>query len=387
MSEFEDKVRAAFDAEIKRVPSRPGLRQRVIANAVATPRTRGARFGAWLTPPRLALVGAAAAVLVVAGVGIRLATVNSPGIAKVSPTPSAAQLAFGKLPAPALHPPQGLGGGGGTTASVVPYFGPATMTWSGQLPSVPRSAPVYRFQFPTDTDADAFAAKLGGTLTASESGQGPRTYRLPGGWTLSISFNDPVAGEPTFIMNAGTGPSGTQPLGEAAARAAADAELARRGLTPTWKFTVSVSTLPALVNGAPSYIVRYQRVIDVAPGVTAGEVDGNGDPSGIQVVVDSSGQALQIGGSLRLAEQSATYPLRPPSSVVSEALAAPPLQPQEGPVPAVTLTKVTLVYTVVHSDNVGYLEPAYLFTGTFTMKGPLEKRVLVPALARNSLAS
>ena len=384
MGEFEDKLRAAFDAEVKRAPVRPGLRQRVIANAVATPRTRGALLGGWLTPPRLALVGAAAAVLIVAGIGFRLATQTGPGIAKGSPTPSTQQLAFGKLPAPALHPPQGLGAGGGPTVTT-PYFGPATMSWSGHLPSVPKSAPVYRFQLATDSDADAFAAKLGARLTAPESGLGPRMYQLPGGWVLSISFTDPVAGEPSFIMNASTGPSGTQSLSDAAARAYADAELARRGLTPSWKFAVSVSTLPAMVNGAPSYLVRYQRLIDIAPGVTAGEVDGNGDPSGIQVVVDASGKALQIAGTLRLAEQAASYPLRSPGSTINEAISAPPLQPQEGPVPVVTLTKVSLVYTVVHSGNVGYLEPAYLFTGTFTMKGPLEKRVLVPALPASAL--
>src|ERR671936_670016 len=73
MGEFEEKVRAAFDAEVKRVPARPGLRQRVIANAVATPRGRQWGFTTWLTPPRLALVGAAAAVLIVAGIGIRAA--------------------------------------------------------------------------------------------------------------------------------------------------------------------------------------------------------------------------------------------------------------------------------------------------------------------------
>ena len=384
MSEFEDKVRAAFDAEIKRAPARPGLRQRVIANAVTTPRPRRARFGAWLTPPRLALVGAAAAVLVVAGVGIRLATANAPGIAKVSPTPSAAQLAFGKLPAPALHPPQGLGGGGGTV-SVVPYFGPANMTWSGTLPTVPHTAPVYRFALATQTDADAFAARLGGQLTDPGSDKSPRLYRLPSGWVLSISFNDPVAGEPTFIINSPNASSGNQPLGDAAARTAADAELTRLGLMPTWKFSVSISTLP--FGSAPNYVIQYQRLIDVSGSTTAGEVDGNGDPAGIRVAVDSSGQALLVSGSLRLAEQAATYPLRPPSSVVNEALTAPPLQPADGPVPAVTLSKVTLVFTVAHADNVGYLEPAYLFTGTFVEKGTLEKRVLIPALARNSLAS
>ena len=40
MADFEEKVKAAFDAEFDRTRPRPGLRGRVIANAVATPRDR-----------------------------------------------------------------------------------------------------------------------------------------------------------------------------------------------------------------------------------------------------------------------------------------------------------------------------------------------------------
>ena len=54
MADFEEKVKAAFDAEFDRTRPRPGLRGRVIANAVATPRVRRRGFGALLTPPRLA---------------------------------------------------------------------------------------------------------------------------------------------------------------------------------------------------------------------------------------------------------------------------------------------------------------------------------------------
>ena len=89
MADFEDKVKAAFDEEFERTRPRPGLRGRVIANAVATPRTHRRGVGAWLTPPRLAAVGAAAALLVVAGVGLRIATQGPPPIARTTPTPSA----------------------------------------------------------------------------------------------------------------------------------------------------------------------------------------------------------------------------------------------------------------------------------------------------------
>jgi len=383
MSEFEEKVRAAFDAELKTAQARPGLRQRVIANAVATPRRRGISFTAWLSPPRLALVGAAAAVLVVAGVGIRLATTQrTTVVAQHSPTP-APVLAFGKLPAPQLHPPIGLGGGGGGP-TVVPYFGPATMTWSGQLPQVPISAPVYRFSLPTPADEDAFAARIGAKPQGND--QFGRTYRGPDGFIMFIG-TEPDANEPVFIMNLQASPSGGQPVNEAGARAVADAELAHLGLTPSWSFSVQVSSFAPVGQSAPMYTLTYQRVIRLSNGLIAGEVDGNGDPSGIQVMVDANGNVIRLAGPLRLAEQSAKYPIRSGTSATRDAINAPPVFPGSGPVPAVTLTKATLVYTVTHSDNTGYMEPAYLFTGTFPDQGVTsEKRVLVSALAPSGVS-
>ncbi len=387
MAEFEDKVKAAFDAEFERMRPRPGFRGRVIANAVASPRTRQG-FGAWLTPRRLATVAAAAALVVVAGVGLRLATQGAPPIAKTSPTPSAAQLAFGKLPPPGLHPPNGLGGGGGGAPTLTPYFGPATLSWAGQLPTVPSSAPVYRFALPTIADEDAFASRLGAKLLSAASAKGPRSYQGPDGYAIDIS-DDPVASEPTFVMNREPGPNPRQPLTEAGARAAADAELTTLGLTPSWTITVQISQLTPVGQSTPIFVVQYQRLIQISSTVTAGEVDGNGDPAGIQVMVDSGGRAIRVAGPLRLAEQPAAYPLRASSTVVHAAVTATPAVPVTNggsSVPAVTLTKATLVYTVASANGFGYLEPAYLFTGTFDHGGyPYEKRVLIPAVAPRGL--
>jgi hypothetical protein len=381
MADFDEKVKAAFDAEFERTRPRPGLRGRVIANAVATPRTqRGLRT--WLTPPRLATIAAAAVLVLVVGVGVRLAT-QAPPIAKGSP--SAAQLAFGKLPPAGLHPPIGLGAGGGNAPTVLPYFGPATMTWSGPLPKVPSTAPVYRFTLPTTADDDAFAARLGARLQPGLVPSEPRTYRRPDGYVLSIA-PDPVAQEPTYRLIRETGPSPNQPYTEDAARAAADAELARLGLTPTWRSAVTVSRLNQSNDQPLIFIVQYQRLIPLGGGAVAGEVNGNGDPSGAQVVVDSGGHTLEVSGILRLAEQSAAYPLGAPASVVNAAVTATPVTNESGPAPAVTLTRVTLVYTTVEAGDVGYLEPAYLFSGTFSLHGyPAEKRVLIPAIAPGGL--
>src|SRR5919108_3596633 len=143
MADFEEKLRKAFDAEAKQSPAPPNLRYRVVSKAVATPRR--ASWAAWLSRPRLATVGAVAAVLLISGIGFRVATQSRPIVGQPSPTASPiTQLAFGPLPAASLHPPVGLGGGGGAS-TVEPYFGPATMTWAGTLPEVPASAPVDRF--------------------------------------------------------------------------------------------------------------------------------------------------------------------------------------------------------------------------------------------------
>ena len=387
MAEFEDKVKAAFDAEFERTRPRPGLRGRVIANEVATPRIQRRGIGAWLTPPRLAVAGAAAAVLVVAGVGLRVATQGPPVAVKPTPTASPSVLAFGKLPAPGLHIAQGFGGGG-TAPTLAPYFGPATMTWSGQLPKVPSSAPVYRFALPTTADADAFAARLGAKLVSPGSGKEARTYQLPG-FRLEVQLDDPVAGEPTYILNTTTALGPNQPTTEDAARQAADAELARRGLAPSWKASVQVTRLQGFPGGPVIFSVQYQRVIPLPGGAEAPEVDGMGDPAGIKVDVDSQGHVVRIAGILRLAEESATYPLQPPAAVANAAVAATPaVSGDPGPPPTVALTKVTLVYTTVSSGGVGYLVPAYLFTGTFESSGySYEKRVLVPALAPRAIGS
>jgi hypothetical protein len=127
-------------------------------------------------------------------------------------------------------------------------------------------------------------------------------------------------------------------------------------------------------------------LIPLSDGGFAPEVDVNGDPQGLQVGVDPSGQVYRLGGLLPVTEQSGAYPLRPAAPTVKDAIAAPPLVPDAGPVPAVALTRAQLVYTAVKSGTETYLEPGYLFSGVFVRDGQaFEKRVLVPALAASAL--
>jgi hypothetical protein len=135
----------------------------------------------------------------------------------------------------------------------------------------------------------------------------------------------------------------------------------------------------------PLMTFHYQRVVDVGGGVQAGLVDGGGDPLGIDVTVDG-GTVVAIHGLVPdQQEQSGGYALAPPDP--QKAIAAPAQVQGTGTPPAVALTQVRLVYAVVRNGGDAYLEPAYLFTGTFSMEGhPAEKRVLVPALAASALA-
>jgi len=143
----------------------------------------------------------------------------------------------------------------------------------------------------------------------------------------------------------------------------------------------------SLVAG-PQYAIDYQRLVQVSSNLMAGEVDGNGSPSGIQVTVDSSETVMRVSGVLRLAEQAATYPLRSAAAALDMALKASATPNPSAAVPAVAITKLTLVYTAVRAGADDYLEPAYLFTGSFTINGyPHEMRLLVPALADSGLRS
>ena len=389
MSEFEERIRSAFEGELEKAPAPDGLRERVIAKAVQTPQPRG--LGAWLAGPRLGgprlmtLAGAAAAVVIVAaGVGVYLSTRSGPPVARTQPS-APAFLAFGKLPAPGF-PPTELGGGGGPQPSVIPYFGPAVLSWSGRLPALSSSAPVFRFTLPGPADADALAARLHATPEAP--GSVVKTYRTPDGWHLSIGFGDPLAQQPTFTLQRDLSPPAGPLPSEAAVRAAAADELSRLGLTPSWRSRVSVDSFTAQGQNTPIFVVTYERLIALG-GDTARQVDGSGDPAGIHVTVDAGARVVGIAGVVPAQEETAAYGLRSGTSAVQTALSAPATAPGgNGAVPAVSLSHAELVYQVVESEGQGFLEPAYLFTGTFQSNGQtFEKRVLVPAVLANAIRS
>jgi hypothetical protein len=391
MGEFEDRLRDAFDGELARTPVPSNLRQRVILNAVGTPRQATRRFGSAASTRVFAFGGALAAVVaiaVVAGsVGVALGRNGRP-VAQESPAPSQspAQVAFGKLPPPNLNPPVGVGGPGGAPGAI-PYFGPAQMTWAGELPQVPGSAPVVRFTTPGAAEADALAARFGAKLDPRSSGPQARNYSGPGGLQMGVQL-EPA--EPTFAVLKNALKASSAGPTEALARAAAADFLSRYGLTPSWPYAILTSSAASPQQagpfgpppGMPGFTITYQRLLPLGNGGFAPEVDVNGDPAGLQLMVDPSGQVYRASGPLPAAETSGRYPLRAAGSTINAALTSAPLVQESGPVPSVPLTRAQLVYTAVRSGSQTYLEPGYLFTGTFVRDGlQYEKRVLVPALA------
>jgi hypothetical protein len=332
------------------------------------------------------LAGAAAAVLLVVGVaGLYLATHRAHSTASAPVTP-----AFGKLLPPMLNPPLGIGGVADSTALAIPYFGPAKLSWSGHPPKAIGTAPVERVTLPTPAELDGFARGVGGTLSSASATA--RIYELPGDFNMVINHDNPVGIEPNFVINRlkAVTPAVTL-VSTDAARAAADAFLRTRGLTPTWDNAVTVTRYSSLALTV--FYVLYQREILVGSSRVP-EVDRSGSPQGILVEVESGGQVVSADGVVRLAAQSATYGLRPPASAVPDALVAPPAMapdqfPSLSPFPAVALTREQLVYIAVAAGSgTTYLEPAYLFTGTFNQGGTdFEKRVLVAALVASAIKS
>jgi len=78
---------------------------------------------------------------------------------------------------------------------------------------------------------------------------------------------------------------------------------------------------------------------------------------------------------------SAPYPSRQPTDAVGEAIARGATSSATAP-GQVTLTQARLVYVAVVSGGQGYLEPVYLFTGTYENGGVTSiVQELVPALA------
>ena len=283
---------------------------------------------------------------------------------------------FGRLPTPDFNPVVKSGVSAAPTSpndahyAPSPYFGPATLTWAGQLSVTISTAPVFRYREPTASMADAFAAGLGAGLDDRSAGLGTysaRDYKLVvKGTVLSPAQSPLYLIAPTPLM---------PPVAAAGANPpdVASVFLAEHSLAPQWPNTVVVRGTGEIVQ------VLFIRQFD-APGYgPATLIDSQGEPYGIEV--DLKGNLVQgVVGLLPLSLDIANYPIIAGDKAIQAAL-TPKQSPPTTPGPAVQLTKAELVYVLAPAGGQSFYEPAYLFSGTFQMSGATYvMRVMVPAV-------
>jgi len=265
--------------------------------------------------------------------------------------------AFGSLPTPRLASPSRSPSATGT---VVPYFGPATLSVVAGVTSLPVTLPVFRFALPSTRQAATMAADYQGHPLSSSASP----FREP---RVQITVST-------------AGPAGV-PLADTAALDAADAFLAARRVALPW------SHLPEVVDQGSLALVRYARQFPVDGYGLAIQVDQAGAHAGADVAVRPDRKVVRATVPMKLPLQSSAYSSRSSESAAQDALGAPP--PSSfglTPVPQVQLSRADLVYVAMQAGAYGYFEPAILFTGAFTLGGTqYEKRVLVPALDTSNL--
>jgi hypothetical protein len=298
---------------------------------------------------------------------------------------------FGRLPSVALYPgvpaPHVKGSpypveDGQPSVEAIPtnlYFGPATLSWTGQFPPPVGQALVSRYQEPTQAGADQFATSLGATSSnQAQDASGYLGIYTGQGFSLAISSSRSVPPrEPRFnLVPIGTAPGGGD------AKTAATSFLATHSLMPTWPYAVDISSTGDQVR------VQFDRAFPLPNGEAAYLVGGLGERYGIDVFLQG-GQPPIADGPLPLNLESASYPLITASRAIQLAVTSSPTGPQViSPTPVVKLDKVELVYAVAVSGAQGFYEPAYLFSGTFQYEGQtMVKRVLVPAVDPSQLNS
>ena len=353
---IEGQLNAAFASARPRPEFEDELWVRIRAGAGLGVRLREAWTSLNRGPLVASGVGLAALVLValIAFVSLRVGGSGAP-----TATTAGGSRSSSYVPAPALKATSGQAAAADAQApAVTPYYGPADLSWSGVLPTLPTTAPVLAFKPLSPDELAAFTA---------QTALGP-----PYAFTLELTGPEPryvISNGSQNDLTAGIAPTDQQ------AKQAADAFIADHKLAPTWPADVVVSRT---AQGAVS--VQYFRRFPVSGAAPAVEIDESGSRAGISFLIGPGPTVIQAQGPVPVSTQSSTYPLRQPEAMVAAALAAQPASAQSvgTTVPKVALSRATLVYIAVRP---GYYEPALLFTGSFTIGNQIyEKRVLVPAI-------
>jgi hypothetical protein len=320
--------------------------------------------------PAVPSAAVAVGLVVLLGAGIYTLSGLHGGGAASSPTslnPGDASAGFGQtLPRPAYGAPVAAG----TQAGPAAYAGAATLVWAGNLTVSSTALPVYRYIEPTGADADRFAASLG-ALPSNDVAQGGIGVYAGRDFTLVVLSS--VAQPPREpYVNVSDLKSTVASTGDSVK--VATAYLAAHHLLPTWAYTTDVQTNAGAVR------VDFLRIFDV-PGLgQANLVDSSGNRYGTEVDLAPGATGAFEKAPMPLTLETATYPIISADQAI-RALGASSSQ-SGASIPVVRITKAELVYTLVWGGDHGYYEPAFLFSGTFTLNGVVNvKRVLIPAVA------
>lgn len=262
-----------------------------------------------------------------------------------------------------------------TVGGFATYPGAVTLVWAGNLTVSATALPVYRYVEPTGTEADRFAASIG-ALPSNDVAQGGIGVYAGRDFTLVVLSS--VASPPKEpYVNVSDLKSTVASGGDSVA--IAKAYLDKHHLLPTWPYTTDVQTTSGTVR------VDFLRIFDV-PGLgQANLVDSGGNRYGTEVDLAPGAAGAFEKAPMPLTLEPATYPIISADQAI-RALGASSSQ-SGGSIPVVQITKAELVYTLVWGGDHGYYEPAFLFSGTFTLHGvPTVKRILIPAVVPSLLA-
>jgi hypothetical protein len=262
----------------------------------------------------------------------------------------------------------------GTQTGSAAYAGAATLVWAGDLKVSATALPVYRYIEPTGTDADRFAASLG-ALPSNDVAQGGIGVYAGRDFTLVV-LSSVVQPPREPYVNVSDLKSKATSTGDSVKLATA--YLAAHHLLPTWPYTTEVQANAGAVR------VDFFRTFDV-PGLgQANLVDGSGNRYGTEVDLAPGAAGAFEKAPMPLTLETATYPIISADQAI-RALGASSSQ-SGASIPVVRITKAELVYTLVWGGDHGYYEPAFLFSGTFTLNGVVNvKRVLIPAVVPTQL--
>jgi hypothetical protein len=308
----------------------------------------------------------------------RSSATSTSGLFSGGASGEAAAGTFGRLPTPVFNPvvrnsggaPQNLSDG---YAGPKAYFGPATLTWAGELKVSISNAPVFRYREPSSSKADEFAAALGASLDERPTGYlgaySARNYTLQVRGTVQSPPQSPTY---SIIANR------LMPPVTATGASASDIAsyfLAEHNLVPQWPNTVVVQK-----SGETTQVI-FVRQFDASGYGPARLIDSQGEPYGLEVDLNGN-SVLKVVGLLPVNLDSATYPVISGDQAIRAALTPSSSQSASStPGPAVQLTSAALVYVLAPVRDYGFYEPAYLFSGTFQMNGTsYVMRVLVPAI-------